>query len=273
MSGILTCVVDQCMYGLTTRVQGEYVSAKKPTKFMTNSWCVQQQLRVRCDGSHEHGHLEGGRAAAAAEYPTKLSEAICRGVAEQVVYDRSARVCTHSLSLGATQTWKKRLYNLIQRQPHWNDNLHELDGTPRSRQEQEGANGCKELCDHVYALHDFDMNLRAIDDVSGVELDPNMVLEARKKEMEYFRKLNVYSHVPRSELGKTQGKLIKTRWIDVNKADTTNPDYRSRLVGKELNNGQDPSLFASTPPPIGSHESNYVDRRDQRQDTKTHIDC
>ena len=30
------------------------------------------------------------------------------------------------------------------------------------------------------------------------------------------------------------GKIIGTRWIDVNKGDEKNPVYRSRLVGKEF---------------------------------------
>ena len=44
------------------------------------------------------------------------------------------------------------------------------------------------------------------------------------------------------------GKLIDTRWIDTNKADELNPEYRSRLVGRELNDSKDDSLYASTPP-------------------------
>ena len=43
-------------------------------------------------------------------------------------------------------------------------------------------------------------------------------------------------------------KFIKTRWIDVNKGDKGNPKYRSRLVGKEYNDGEGENLFASTPP-------------------------
>ena len=44
------------------------------------------------------------------------------------------------------------------------------------------------------------------------------------------------------------GKLIGTRWLDVNKSDAAHPDYRSRLVGKEYRQGADDSLYASTPP-------------------------
>ena len=41
---------------------------------------------------------------------------------------------------------------------------------------------------------------------------------------------------------------IKARWIDINKGDDDNPVYRSRLVGKDFNDGQMDGLFAATPP-------------------------
>ena len=67
--------------------------------------------------------------------------------------------------------------------------------------------------------------------------------------MEFFSKMRVYDHVTRTEATKSgKGKIIKGRWIDVNKGDSQNPDYRSRFVGKEFNTGVDSSLFAATPP-------------------------
>ena len=43
-------------------------------------------------------------------------------------------------------------------------------------------------------------------------------------------------------------KIVDTKWIDTNKGDDEHPVYRSRLVGKEFNTGQEEGLFASTPP-------------------------
>ena len=43
-------------------------------------------------------------------------------------------------------------------------------------------------------------------------------------------------------------KIIKTRWIDINKGDDENPVYRSRFVAKEFNDGDVAGLFAGTPP-------------------------
>ena len=57
--------------------------------------------------------------------------------------------------------------------------------------------------------------------------------------------MKLYTKVPISEcLAKTGKQPISVRWIDVNKQDTTNPLYRSRLVGKD----DDMSLYAATPP-------------------------
>ena len=43
-------------------------------------------------------------------------------------------------------------------------------------------------------------------------------------------------------------EIVKTRWIDINKGDWENPNFRSRFVAKEFNDGAGEGLFASTPP-------------------------
>ena len=47
-----------------------------------------------------------------------------------------------------------------------------------------------------------------------------------------FRTKEVHTKVRRGELYRTKGKIICTLWMDVNKGDSTNRDYRSRFVGK-----------------------------------------
>ena len=82
MAGVLTVVMDQCMFGLETKSSdGSRLPAKKPTKWMTNSPFMIDALDARCDKSHKHQHLVGGRAADAAFYPPKLLRAILRGMA------------------------------------------------------------------------------------------------------------------------------------------------------------------------------------------------
>ena len=76
-----TAVSDQCMYGLKTAdANGNLVEAKKPTKWASSSPHMLKRLSTRCDKSHSHEHLIGGKAAAAAYYPAKLISQILRGI-------------------------------------------------------------------------------------------------------------------------------------------------------------------------------------------------
>jgi hypothetical protein len=59
----------------------------------------------------------------------------------------------------------------------------------------------------------------------------------------------VYEYATREEAQRSgKGKIIKGRWIEVNKGDSKKSDDCSRFVGKEFNTGVDSSLFAATPP-------------------------
>ena len=54
--------------------------------------------------------------------------------------------------------------------------------------------------------------------------------------------------IPRTLAQRNSWKIIPTRWIDINKGDDQQPNYRSRLVAKEFNTGSAEGLFAATPP-------------------------
>ena len=96
---------------------------------------------------------------------------------------------------------------------------------------------------------DVDHNMIAYDDVSGTNLDPVKVKQARREEMDYIRKLGVYRKVSISKcLQMTGKKPIQVRWIDVNKRDDENPNYRSRLVAKDFKTSINLELYAATPP-------------------------
>ena len=86
------------------------------------------------------------------------------------------------------------------------------------------------------------------DEISGALLDPKLVAEARKKEIEFVREFGVYEKVPAEQ---AEGKAkVTVKWCDVNKGDAQRPEYRSRLVGRELRKW-DPFMsgtFAATPP-------------------------
>ena len=88
----------------------------------------------------------------------------------------------------------------------------------------------------------------AWDDLTGMRLQADKVIEAREKEVKYVREMKVWENIPR-RLAQAKGwNIIKTRWIDINKGDDDNPVYRSRLVGKEFNNESMDGIFAGTPP-------------------------
>ena len=85
----------------------------------------------------------------------------------------------------------------------------------------------------------------AWDDVSGKALDPDRVREARRLEMEYYDKMQVYDKVPIEECYRKTGKApLKARWIDIDKGDR----YRSRWVAKQFKNSDGEEWFAATPP-------------------------
>ena len=48
--------------------------------------------------------------------------------------------------------------------------------------------------------------------------------------------------------GQIADRMQVGRWVDINKGDEGNPDYRSRLVAKEINKDRREGLFAATPP-------------------------
>ena len=87
------------------------------------------------------------------------------------------------------------------------------------------------------------------DDISGEQLNSDMVDIARKEEMVEVKKHAVYDKVDLTECYEKTGKPpIKTRWVDINKGDRIHPEYRSRLVAQEFNTGKREDLFAATPP-------------------------
>ena len=135
LPGVMMRQADMCMYGLTTPSwdRKSEMPAKKPTTFLSNSWCILEELSTVCDKTHEHQPLMGGRASKAQEYTNELCHAICRGLANQKRYDRSGKVCS---GIVAAETLKSMISLIAQRPEgggeypsHWKDEKHEADGT------------------------------------------------------------------------------------------------------------------------------------------------
>ena len=83
-----------------------------------------------------------------------------------------------------------------------------------------------------------------VDDITGKSLDKDMTIKARLLELNFFRQHQVYTKVPKE----SWMRPISTKWLDSNKGDKLKPNYRCRLVGRELNLYKRDDLFAGTPP-------------------------
>ena len=58
----------------------------------------------------------------------------------------------------------------------------------------------------------------------------------------------MYDKVPRAAATRDGCRVISTKWVDINKGDQKAPNYRARLVGRELKLDSRLDLFAATPP-------------------------
>ena len=85
-------LADQCQYGLVTLDPNGVSKPKKSTRFVSNGLCVLEEFCPGCPGDHSHQSLLGGRAAASAEYPDDLCNAVCRLLVRQKQYERESRV-------------------------------------------------------------------------------------------------------------------------------------------------------------------------------------
>lgn len=89
------------------------------------------------------------------------------------------------------------------------------------------------------------------DDLTGRELDPGLVREARSSEIDFVQKMGVWREIdrPPKDSGIT---VLKARWVDINKGDEAVPVHRSRYVAKEIKKGARSALvadfFAAMPP-------------------------
>ena len=65
-------VGHMCMFDMVQEDNQGVARVKKATGFMTNSGCIAERLRVKCNGLHRHITLINGRARAAEVYTDKM---------------------------------------------------------------------------------------------------------------------------------------------------------------------------------------------------------
>ena len=87
------------------------------------------------------------------------------------------------------------------------------------------------------------------DDNKGGWLDPELCAKARREEVEYIRRHQMYTSVFREVcLRETRTPPIKTGCADTDKWQPAKPNVRARWVAKENKTLARPELYASTPP-------------------------
>ena len=217
VQGVYKVAFDFCMMGMLTKgPDGEQHPAKKRTGILTNSQAIASALRrAQCDGKHVHVPLLGGGLAGPCQiYPDKFCRLVCDGLKEELARSR----------------WRNQMAKTYDVTGQFGElmRLEELQTVP------------EEVPDlsHLYDGQEF------VDDISGMPLDKKQAIKARILEMEFFRKKGVYSKVKRQPWM----NVITTKWIDQNKGDSLNPNYRARLVGREIAYDKREHLFAATPP-------------------------
>ena len=204
MPGVELATGDQCQYGSVIRRGARAGDAiKKPTGFLSNSEEVRKQLSRRCEGvdglcsktGGKHALCSGIHAKDAAKYPRGLCRAILQGVTQQLRADELLKDGCYGLQAPDDEAEIRR--NIL---------------SP-----ERGSPG------------------KYRDDLTGQPLKDSLVQQARAVELQYFHAKGVWVKVPKHEQRASKGRRpISVRWVDVNKGDEQNPNYRSRLVARQL---------------------------------------
>ena len=172
----VTC--DQCQFGLTTKgsKEGERLPAMKPTRFISSSIHMISQLDRRCDRSHTHQHLTGGRCAEAAFYPLPLIRAILKGIR-----------ATHVADKAKEEDRTSKAY------------LHAVGSSPTV-----ASSAVKSEVPHCFVkrfksgakvqvdFEDANFKDRYIDEYTGDVLDQGLIKEAMVEELTYFCEKEVW---------------------------------------------------------------------------------
>ena len=260
--GVLTAVCDMCAYGLKVKDEKGEALAEKRTKCLTSSSEVHKRISRQCtnktesgersrvptdeaarpklpggvpdryaniSGKHRHANVTGGRAKQCQVYAREFCRAVCEGIAAQ---KRLGELGMRAEDLMSVEEMKTAMAMSLKET--------EISDPSKQLHEDEEESKWDGALSHMWF---------ATDDVSGATLDPKLVEKARREEMKYFKEMGVYVKVPKQECWLQTGKEpIAVRWIDINKGDVENPNYRSRLVAKEFRTEVNPELYAATPP-------------------------
>ena len=214
-SGVRVGKSDRCMFGLTTGGK----MARGRLRYITNSYHMAKEIQRDCSGEHQHRPIRNTVHKQQGDKP-QHSEALIRAIGRGI-YKEAQCARNHVKAIAEVSASQAGL-----KAPDPSE-FHET--IPQLALKRLGEDG-------------------AWDDVTGLPLDRKGVQAARAEEVQYIRDKKVWVKIPRAEAQRRGMKVIKARWIDINKGDDKHPKYRSRYVAKEFNDGEVQGLFAGTPP-------------------------
>ena len=210
----------------------------KPTKSMSNSQQMLRQLSKRCDHSHEHQPLVGGRCADAAFYPLPLIRAILNGIEDTTKALQHARMEAVENGVHAAAVI---CANRAQKPAEVEEDGVEILG--RTVMQTTGG-GQQEV---VFTKDNF--KAQYYDEYTGEPLPNDLVRAAMIEEMSYFSEKTVWTAAKWSDMkGSEDSSLVRMRWVLCNKGDAKEPDVRARLVACEVAKDKQSAFYASTPP-------------------------
>ena len=181
---------------------------KKETRWLTNSPHLARTLSGVCSNSqgktwHRHVNLINGRARSAQVYPPLLVRGILEALRNQLAEDGEFSQALNSLGSGPVP-----------------------DAAPVIDEEQE-------VFDHLPSA-DVTITGPVYDTNTGAELDLEKVAAARKEELDWVQRQCTYKKVDAEDARKVGKVPITMKWVDRNKGDNERPNYRSRLVCREI---------------------------------------
>jgi hypothetical protein len=201
LPGVGISKADQCMYGLKTRgdTAESSMPAMKPTRFMSNSPHMLKHLGQRCDKSHRHQPLEGGRCADAAFYPLPLIRAILRGMRDTARADQHTRdeKAQELRTLAALMCSSK-----TQSQPNESISI--------------GKTKMKKVGGGEIEVDFNTMNLKTqyFDEYTGEPLPNHLVRAAMIEEMSYFSEKTVWTAADWADMKSSKdATFLRMRWV------------------------------------------------------------
>ena len=199
---------------------------KKPSGFMSNSIEIRHALSRVCEGRNgecsrpqggKHTTVQGSVTKSTAIYPRELCRAVLRGMTAQLRRDRRLIAGCYGIQV------EDAGLDPVSVDKETDGVMHGHLLALAAEVKGEDAMAERQLFGPAQGYSG-----KYKDDLTGQPLRDDLVKMARAKELEFFCSKGVWIKVPRRRSFEKIGKPpISVRWVDVNKGDEMEPNYRS----------------------------------------------